>query len=109
MSAQSREDVAKAMLFCIAAEGNYITKANMRKEVPITKEMWKKYKTYHKEAAAKDVVFHIIGQLIKVRDGYKNASAMKDKKEMRIFKRKERHYTKVVYVYLKTGMRDNEK
>ena len=105
----SRLEVAKAMLFCLEEDGYDITKSNMKKKIPITEKMWKEYTKHHKDKAVKSVIWHIVGQLIRVRDDWEEALEVQDKKAAKIARKKTAHYTRTVYVYLATGVRPEEK
>ena len=54
------------------------------------------------------IVWHMVGQLIRVRDEWDWAHKNNDQEVVKIMQDKIRHYTKAVYIYLRTGMRPNE-
>jgi recombinational DNA repair protein RecT len=109
MAEKALHEIADAMTLCTTDDGAHITKANMKETVPITKSAWSTYKKHYKEKAVKGVLWHIVGQLIKVRDEIEEAIENRDEKSEEILTKKLKHYKETVHIYLLSGVRPEEK
>ena len=103
--------VADAMNFVLSDAGVHITKGNMRKELPLSKEVWQRYRKLWKAVpAGKEEMWHIVGQLIVARD--KRQKAREDgnfEEEDRLHAQVLDYSKNLVNEYLMSGMRAHRK
>ena len=101
--------VADAMNFVFSDAGVHITKSNMKKELPLSKVAWQRYKNAWKGVPTdKDQMWGIVGQLIALRDKRQKARLNGDiDEENRVHRQILDYSGNLVNEYLMSGMREH--
>ena len=101
--------VAEAMNFVLSDAGVHITKGNMKKELPLSKAAWQRYRKAWKGVPTdKEGMWYIVGQLIVLRDKRQKARMDGDiDEENRVHRQVLDYSGNLVNEYLMSGVREH--